>query len=83
MIGDSIILLILGMSIVFAFLTLLMYSVQGLSLVMQKFFPQPSAVAPVTKHSAPTSSKPSESTDQILTAVISAAINAFRQDSSR
>lgn len=72
MIGDGLILMVLGLSVVFAFLILLYGSVVLLGKVLD-LLPQPVSVVPVKK-SSPAAVQAGE-----LVAVISAAISTHRR----
>lgn len=82
MIGDSFILMFLGMSVVFAFLVLLMFSVQAMGNVIQKFFPAP-VVVPASKKVVATTPTPVSTDGGALVAAISMAVAAFRKDQGK
>lgn len=74
MIQDSFILMILGMSIVFGFLVLLMFSVKAMGAVIPKFWPE----APKKAVVAPSSPTKDGITQEVV-AAISVAVTQHRQ----
>lgn len=76
MIQDSFVLMILGMSIVFGFLILLMFSVKAMGAIVPKFWPEapPKAIVP--------NPAPKNGITEELIAVISLALAKHRQKNS-
>ncbi len=72
MMGSGVELMLIGMGIVFAFLTMLVVLVNIMSLMIQRFFPE----APITAI-APASAQTGH-TDASIIAVISAAVHQYR-----
>lgn len=66
-------LLAVGMGVVFTFLTALVFCIQAMSAVVNRYFPEPVVAEP--KLARPTATP---QTDQAVVAAVSAAVHAYR-----
>lgn len=66
-------LLAVGMGVVFTFLTMLVFCIQAMSAVVNRYFPEPVSADPPRARAAPTAQ-----TDQAVVAAVTAAVHAYR-----
>ncbi|WP_158774870.1 OadG family protein [Cobetia sp. L2A1] len=81
LLGEGLNLMVFGMGFVFVFLSLLVVAMMAMAKLVDRFAPEPPAIAP--RRAANASGVPATADDGELTAVMTAAIHRFRQDHNR
>lgn len=78
-VSNGLILMLLGMGVVFVFLTLLVFSTKLLSFLVRRFLPEKTSVAPQRRPAAATVPSVADSANAEVVAAITAAVAKSKQ----